>query len=74
MSVKLSRSEAVFVIRDDGSGFDPDAQPDPTEPTNRERISGRGLLLIRTFVDCVSHNSLGNEVTLVKRLNRNPVR
>jgi anti-sigma regulatory factor (Ser/Thr protein kinase) len=74
VSVKLSRSEAVFVIRDDGSGFDPDALPDPTDPTNLERISGRGLLLIRTFVDCVSHNSLGNEVTLVKRLNRNPVR
>lgn len=63
----LSRREAVFVVRDGGSGFDPSIVPDPTDATNLERLSGRGLLLIRTFMDEVRHNQCGNEVTMVKR-------
>ena len=74
VSVKLARGEAVFAIRDEGTGFDPDALPDPTDPANLERISGRGVLLIRTFMDRVSYNSQGNEVTLVKRFDAIPAR
>ena len=51
-----------------GAGLRPGRAADPTDPANLERISGRGVLLIRTFMDRVSYNSLGNEVTLVKRL------
>jgi CheY-like chemotaxis protein/anti-sigma regulatory factor (Ser/Thr protein kinase) len=72
VSVQLCRSEAVFTIRDEGPGFDPTALPDPTDPANLERISGRGLLLIRAFMDGVSYNSQGNEITLVKRLPSHP--
>jgi CheY-like chemotaxis protein/anti-sigma regulatory factor (Ser/Thr protein kinase) len=74
VSVKLCRSEAVFTIRDEGPGFDPSSLPDPTDPANLERVSGRGLLLIRAFMDGVSYNSQGNEVTLVKRLDTNLAR
>ncbi|MFI5401686.1 MAG: response regulator [Planctomycetota bacterium] len=59
--------EASFVIRDDGKGFDPSTVPDPRDPKNLARLSGRGLMLIRTFMDEVRHNDRGNEVTLVKR-------
>ena len=31
------------------------------------RIGGRGMLLIRTFMDEVTHNLEGNRITLVKR-------
>jgi len=55
------------VVRDEGSGFDPAALPDPTAPANLERVSGRGVLLLRTFMDEVIYNELGNAVTLVKR-------
>jgi CheY-like chemotaxis protein/anti-sigma regulatory factor (Ser/Thr protein kinase) len=64
---RLIPAEAVFVIRDRGPGFDVAALPDPTDPANMERASGRGLLLIRTFMDSVSHNAAGNEITLIKR-------
>jgi CheY-like chemotaxis protein/anti-sigma regulatory factor (Ser/Thr protein kinase) len=64
---RLSPAEAVYVIRDEGPGFDPAAVPDPRDPANLERASGRGLLLIRTFMDEVRHNERGNEITLVKR-------
>ena len=67
VSVRETRSEAVYKIRDEGRGFDPSTLPDPTDPANLERISGRGLLLIRTFMDDVSHDSAGREITMVKR-------
>jgi len=54
------------VVRDDGAGFDRALLPDPTDPTNLERVSGRGLLLINTFMDRVEHNASGNEITMVK--------
>ena len=64
---KETRSEAVYTIRDEGPGYDVSSLPDPNDPTTLENISGRGLLLIRTFMDEVSHNKRGNEITLVKR-------
>lgn len=60
-------AEAAFVIRDDGKGFNPATVPDPCDAKNLARLSGRGLMLIRTFMDEVRHNDRGNEVTLVKR-------
>ena len=62
-----SRSEAVYVVRDEGPGFDCSNLPDPTDPANLESVSGRGLLLIRTFMDEVSFNEAGNEITMIKR-------
>ncbi len=67
LSVRLSRFEAVFTIRDEGLGFDPSTLPDPTDPRNLERVSGRGLLLIRTFMDEVEHNETGTQITMIKR-------
>jgi CheY-like chemotaxis protein/anti-sigma regulatory factor (Ser/Thr protein kinase) len=62
-----TRRDVTYVIRDEGSGFDPASLPDPTDPSNLDRRSGRGLFLIRTFMDEVRHNGAGNEITLVKR-------
>ncbi len=65
---RFTRSEGIFVVRDEGPGFDPQALPDPTDPANLEKASGRGLLLMRTFMDSVQYNTAGNEVTMIKRL------
>lgn len=62
-----SRDTATYIIRDEGPGFDRRNLPDPTDPANLEKASGRGLLLIQSFMDEVSHNDTGNEITLVKR-------
>jgi CheY-like chemotaxis protein len=67
VSAHLSRTEAVYVVEDDGPGFDPSKLLDPTDPANLERIGGRGLMLIRTFMDEVAHNDKGNRITLRKR-------
>ncbi len=63
----LTREEASWVIRDEGPGFDVSTLPDPTDPEYLERPHGRGLMLMRTFMDEVVYNEKGNEVRLVKR-------
>lgn len=61
-----SRDRVKFVIRDEGPGFNVNKVKDPTDSENIERIGGRGLLLIHAFMDEVSHNNRGNEISLVK--------
>ena len=67
VSMTVSAEEAVFIIGDEGPGFDPHAIPDPRAPQNLEKPSGRGLLLMQTFMDEDRYNSRGNVVTMVKR-------
>ncbi len=52
-------------VADEGSGFDPDTVPDPTTPVGIGRSRGRGLLLLRSLMDEVRFNEVGNAVTLV---------
>jgi CheY-like chemotaxis protein len=68
---RFTPNEVEFVIRDEGPGFDPSKLPDPRQPENLERPSGRGLLLMHTFMDEVRFNATGNEVALIKRRSPN---
>jgi CheY-like chemotaxis protein len=67
VEAQLTNEEARFVIRDEGPGFDPSTLPDPRHAGNLHKVSGRGVLLMRAFMDEVTYNHSGNEVTLVKR-------
>ena len=69
VSATFTRSQATYVIRDEGKGFDVSRLPDPSDPSNLEKASGRGLVLIRTFMDEVRHNDVGNQITMIKRAN-----
>jgi CheY-like chemotaxis protein len=62
--------EARYVIRHEGPGFDVAAFPEPDGPAMFDTLSTRGLLLIRTFMDELSHDTTGNEMALVKRRDR----
>ena len=64
---RLNRNEALFSVADEGPGFDPLTLPDPIDPSNLGKVSGRGLLLTSTFMDHVEHNETGNQITMVKR-------
>lgn len=72
LSANYNRKRARFVVSDEGPGFDPDSLPDPTDPANLARPYGRGVLLIRTFMDEVAYNEVGNQVTMIKRCNSAP--
>ena len=67
VEARLTPDETTYTVRDEGPGFDPGSLPDATDPAYLERPSGRGLLLMKTFMDEVRFNDRGNEVTLVKR-------
>jgi len=68
VTATVTPDQFSIVIQDEGPGFDPSKLPDPTDPANLDRIGGRGLLLIRTFMDEVELNPKGNQITLVKRV------
>ena len=72
VTVSVTPTSGRFTIRDQGPGFDPRKLPDPTDPENIEKVSGRGLLLMRTFMDEVVFNESGNQVTMIKRLPDTP--
>ena len=55
-------------IMDEGPGFDPQEVPDPTAFENLERPCGRGLMLMRHYMNEVSFNGRGNSVRMAKVL------
>jgi anti-sigma regulatory factor (Ser/Thr protein kinase) len=68
VSVQADFTQQHLSIRvcDEGVGFNPEAVPDPRNGDNLMKLSGRGLLLIRSFMDAVNFNDRGNEITMIK--------
>jgi serine/threonine-protein kinase RsbW len=61
----------IVSVRDQGAGFDPDALKDPLTPENMLSTSGRGVFLIRQFMDNVTIQRAPNggmEVRMTKRI------
>lgn len=72
VEVKLRRSPdgVEIVVRDFGPGFDLEDIPDPTNPENLLKASGRGILFMRSFMDEVewtNHDDGGLVVKMTKR-------
>ena len=66
LEIEFSDQHICVQISDDGPGFDPRLVPDPRDGDNVMKVSGRGLLLIRSFMDQVAHNRQGNQITMTK--------
>ncbi|HVF56541.1 MAG TPA: ATP-binding protein [Pyrinomonadaceae bacterium] len=67
ITADLSAKEARFTIEDEGDGFNVNEIPDPLDPANLFKTSGRGVLLIYNIMDEVKYNERGNRLTMVKR-------
>ena len=65
---KTSPTHLRVEITDEGEGFDPTDVPDPTDVENLELPSGRGLMLMRSFMTSISFNEKGNCVVMEKVL------
>lgn len=63
----ITRELAQFVISDEGPGFDKSLIPDATSPDSFRDGVGRGLVLIKAFIDEVSFNDRGNRITMIQR-------
>ncbi len=67
VSADVGAERTTITVRDEGAGFDPAVVPDPTTDENLEKPSGRGIMLMRAYMDEVSYNDRGNEVRMAKR-------
>ena len=56
-----------ILLSDEGPGFNPGGVPDPTADENLEKPSGRGIMLMRSFMDEVEYLEDGKQVRMVKR-------
>ena len=70
VSLENTGDSLVISVADEGKGLDPDSLPDPLAPENLLRGTGRGIFLIRSFMDEVHFRQLhpGTELTLIKHL------
>ena len=69
ITAEVSKDEARFTIEDEGEGFNVNEIPDPRNPENLFKTSGRGVLFIYNIMDEVKYNERGNRLTMVKRKN-----
>lgn len=63
---RISPQKIRVEIIDEGPGFNPDSLPDPTDPEHLNSPSGRGVLLMRSFMSHVEFCNSGNHVILEK--------
>ncbi|MCC7423097.1 MAG: ATP-binding protein [Planctomycetaceae bacterium] len=62
----ISSERVTIEIEDQGEGFVPSEVPDPTDFENLEKPCGRGLMLMRSFMNRIDFNETGNRVTIEK--------
>jgi serine/threonine-protein kinase RsbW len=67
ITAEVSATEARFTVEDEGEGFDVNAIPDPLDPVNLFKTSGRGVLLIHNIMDEVRYNERGNRLEMIKK-------
>jgi serine/threonine-protein kinase RsbW len=67
VTAELSAREAIFTVEDEGDGFDVREIPDPCDPANLFKSSGRGVLLIYNIMDEVEYSERGTRLKMVKR-------
>ena len=58
-----------FTVSDEGAGFNPEDLTDPADPSSWLKLSGRGILFIRSYMDEVHWNDKGNQIVMSKYLN-----
>ena len=65
--MELDDIQFTSTVTDEGPGFDPENVPDPTDDSNLDKCTGRGVMLIKHFVDEATYNARGNSVALSKK-------
>ena len=63
----VNQERAVIIVRDEGSGFEPSQVPDPTRPDRLRVPNGRGIMLLRAYMDEIDYRDQGRELYMVKR-------
>ncbi len=56
ITVHVTEKKMTVIIKDEGKGFNIDNVPDPTKPENILKDSGRGIHIMRSFLDDIQYN------------------
>ena len=56
VDVQVGKTKITIKITDEGEGFNPAEIPDPTQPENLLKDSGRGVYLMRVYMDALNYN------------------
>ena len=67
VDISLTQDAVRFSVRDEGSGFDPQTITDPTDPEYLDRPNGRGMLLMKSFMDELTYSESGRHVAMMKK-------
>ena len=70
VTFKVKDNKIFFTVKDEGPGFDYTTLPDPTDPKNIEKPTGRGIFLMRHLADGVSFEDKGTKVILEFNLSK----
>jgi len=65
VSFKKSDKDLSFTIEDEGTGFDYENVPDPTDPENLEKLNGRGIFLMKNLADEINFHEDGKKIELI---------
>jgi serine/threonine-protein kinase RsbW len=65
----IGPEEAVIYVADEGAGFKPCEVPDCTAPDRISLPDGRGIMLMKAYLDEVTYSKRGNEIKLLKKNN-----
>ncbi len=65
VSWRVEPARITITVEDRGPGFTPGDVPDPTTPEALEKPSGRGLMLMHSFMSRIEYNAKGNRVTMI---------
>ncbi len=72
VKISVGKKKIMLQIRDQGKGFNFHKVPDPTNKKRAQQPCGRGIFLMRKFMDEVTFSGKGNKLRLIKKININP--
>jgi len=64
INAEIENRRIIWVVTDEGEGFDYNNLADPTAPENIENLTGRGVFIMKHLADQCIFNTKGNEVEL----------
>ncbi len=70
VTFKMKNDKLFFTVKDEGPGFDHTTLPDPTDPKNIEKPTGRGIFLMRHLSDNITFEDKGTRVILEFNLSK----
>lgn len=69
IDVEILNSKMIVKVKDEGEGFDPAEIPDPTEPENLLKDHGRGIYLMKVYMDDLQYKRTPNGMLTILTLN-----